>query len=318
MDSGGEITTGLMGTVRSYNGAKGFGFITGEGPFADVMFSRHELPEDTREVRGKFLEARTVTFDAMIKPDGRAKATAVQIMPGEGLGNAGIVKMFSDKHGYGFVTSHSMPGIDVHFKKSDFSNIAPGANLQGELVIFETETLSDGKLKCSRIQFQSQKIAEKVNGSAFGMGGMGMGGMPNMAMMQMNPNMPMAQQMVMMQAMQMQQMAQQGGKGGMKRGAPDMMSGFGGAYKAAKVDIPVTNTGQVMQGTIKSYNPQKGWGLISSPGIPSGGGGMVGDVFFMMSNLPKEIREQQLTGTNVSFEVCQTQDGKYRAQNVTV
>ncbi|CAE8640420.1 unnamed protein product, partial [Polarella glacialis] len=321
MDAGGDITTGLTGTVRSYNGAKGFGFITGQGAFADVMFSRMELPEDTREVRGKFIENRLVSFDAMIKPDGRAKATSVMLMPQQGLGNPGTIKSYSDKHGYGFVSSHSLPGSDAHFKKGDFSNPVSGGNLQGELVIFEADTLPDGKMRVTKIQFQSAKIAEKVNGGASMGMGMGMG-MPNMMganqvmqqMNQMNPGMPMAQQMAMMQALQMQQMGM--GMQGMKRGASDMM---GGAFKVAKTaDVAVTTTGQIMNGSVKSYNPQKGWGLIASPGIPSGGSGASGDVFFMKSNLPMEVRDTNVTGQSVTFELVQTNDGKYRAQNVAM
>eukprot|EP00933_Yihiella_yeosuensis_P017795 TRINITY_DN147_c0_g2_i3.p2 TRINITY_DN147_c0_g2~~TRINITY_DN147_c0_g2_i3.p2 ORF type:complete len:307 (-),score=88.06 TRINITY_DN147_c0_g2_i3:319-1239(-) len=301
----GQVASGLQGTVRSYNGSKGFGFITGQGAFADVMFSRHELPEDAREVRGKFIEGRVVTFDATIKPDGRAKATAVQIIAGEGLQLSGIVKNYNPQNGYGFVSSHSLPGGDVYFPKSAFGNLADGAQLQGALVLFEAAPKPDGKMACTRIQFQTAKIAEKVNASGFGMGMMM--GMPGM----MGGNANMAQQMAMMQAMQ----AQQGG--GMKRGADMMM---GGAFKQQKVDVPTTSTGQFMQGTVKSYNNTKGWGLIQSPGIPSGGAGQPGDVFFMRSNLPQVQREGNVdvTGMNVQYELTQTADGRYRAQNIAI
>eukprot|EP00933_Yihiella_yeosuensis_P017796 TRINITY_DN147_c0_g2_i4.p1 TRINITY_DN147_c0_g2~~TRINITY_DN147_c0_g2_i4.p1 ORF type:complete len:301 (-),score=91.67 TRINITY_DN147_c0_g2_i4:319-1221(-) len=295
----GQVASGLQGTVRSYNGSKGFGFITGQGAFADVMFSRHELPEDAREVRGKFIEGRVVVFDATIKPDGRAKATAVQILPGEGLALSGIVKTYNAQNGYGFVSSHSLPGGDVYFPKSAFGNLADGAQLQGELVIFEAAPKPDGKMAVTKIQFQTSKIAEKVNASGFGMMMMGMPGM-------MGGQGNMAQQMAMMQAMQ----------GGMKRGGGMM----GGDFKRQKVDIPTTSTGQFMQGTVKSYNNTKGWGLIQSPGIPSGGAGQPGDVFFMRSNLPQVQREGNVdvTGMNVQYELTQTADGRYRAQNIAI
>ena len=43
-----------------------YGFINGAGPFSETMFSRNELPEDAREVRGKVIENRKVTFDTYV------------------------------------------------------------------------------------------------------------------------------------------------------------------------------------------------------------------------------------------------------------
>lgn len=302
--------SGLMGTVRSYNGAKGYGFITGQGAFADVMFSRHELPEDAREVRGKFIEGRTVTFNAEIKPDGRAKATAVSIVAAEGLPLTGTVKCFMPQNGFGYIQSHSLPGTDARFKLSDFQGVADGNALKGQLVIFEYTALADGKLRVSKASFQTAKIAEQVKMSGMGMMGMqgmqGMHGMPGMQMggMQMG-GMPMGGMMGMQQ--------------GVKRGPQDMMTGFGQAFKMQRsADVPVTSTGQFMQGSIKSYNAAKGWGLISSPGIPSGGAGQAGDVFFMKSNLPQEVRDQSIQGRQVQYELVRTNDGKYRANNIAV
>merc|ERR1712039_1077897 len=78
--------------------------------------------------------------------------------------------------------------------------------------------------------------------------------------------------------------------------------------------VPTTSTGQVITGTVKSYNVQKGWGLIVSPGIPGGERGVAGDVFFMKSNLPQELRDLSIAGTEVRYELCTTPDGKFRAQ----
>eukprot|EP00933_Yihiella_yeosuensis_P017799 TRINITY_DN147_c0_g3_i1.p1 TRINITY_DN147_c0_g3~~TRINITY_DN147_c0_g3_i1.p1 ORF type:complete len:308 (-),score=89.94 TRINITY_DN147_c0_g3_i1:150-1073(-) len=304
----GQTAAGLMGTVRSYNGAKGFGFITGQGAFADVMFSRHELPEDAREVRGKFVEGRTVTFDAVIKPDGRAKATAVSIVAAEGLPCSGKVKCFMPQNGFGYIQSHSLPDNDARFKLSDFAGVADGNALKNQLVTFEYTALADGKLRVTRASFQTQKIAEQVKmGGMPMMGGMQMGGMQGFPGMQMG-------------GMQ-QQFGMMGMQQGVKRGPQDMMmTGFGQAFKMQKsVDVPVTSTGQFMQGTVKSYNQVKGWGLISSPGIPSGGAGQAGDVFFMKSNLSQqEVRDQPIQGRAVAYELVRTNDGKYRAQNITV
>merc|ERR1712032_414802 len=89
------------------------------------------------------------------------------------------------------------------------------------------------------------------------------------------------------------------------------------ALKQQKTEpIATVPTGKHMSGSVKSYNPAKGWGLISSPGIPSGGAGKSGDVFFMKSNLPVESRDQDITGYNVTYELMRTPDGKLRAQSI--
>ena len=55
--------SGLSGTVKSWNGAKGFGFIMCPTVQGDVMFGRDALPPDVKEVQGKFLEGRSIVFD---------------------------------------------------------------------------------------------------------------------------------------------------------------------------------------------------------------------------------------------------------------
>lgn len=165
--------SGQMGVVKSWNGAKGFGFITCDGVSGDVFFSRNELPADAREVRGTFLEGRTVQFDATEGPDGRQKASAVHIPYVEGQPLAGSIKSFSEKNGYGFITSSALSD-DVRFGAKDLPVPLPGAMLKDELVTFDVQARPDGKLMVSRLQFQTAQIAERVQGKMF----MGMGGMP--------------------------------------------------------------------------------------------------------------------------------------------
>jgi len=83
-------------------------------------------------------------------------------------------------------------------------------------------------------------------------------------------------------------------------------------------DVPVTTTGEFMDGNVKSYNPTKGWGLITSRGIPKGGNGQVGDVFFMKSNLPSEVRDSLRQGQSVTYELVKTPEGKFRAQSIVL
>lgn len=155
---------GLAGVVKSWNSAKGYGFINSEGLGieGDVLFTWQELPPDAQEVRGSFLQGRPVTFEAEERPDGRVKATSVQIIAVEGQPVAGSIKSYNEKNGYGFVTSSSLPA-DVRFHRQDIPLVAPGANLIGSLVTFVPVALTDGKLRVSNIMFQSKQTAEKMN-----------------------------------------------------------------------------------------------------------------------------------------------------------
>lgn len=158
---GGEVAGGIEGVVKSWNGSKGFGFIISEVIQGDVFFSRNELPEEAREVRGTFLEGRRVCFVAQQGADGRVKASSVAIIPAAGQPVAGIIKSYSEQNRYGFVTSSSLTE-DARFQSSDLPQILPGVNLKGKLVIFETQQLQDGKLRVTKMQFQTSKIASEV------------------------------------------------------------------------------------------------------------------------------------------------------------
>ncbi|CAE8694966.1 unnamed protein product, partial [Polarella glacialis] len=93
-----SVVSGLSGVVKSWNGSKGFGFITCDSLAGDVLFARTEMPQDVKEVRGKFLEGRPCVFDAQQQADGRFKATNLALPYVEG----------NEKHGYGFITSSSL------------------------------------------------------------------------------------------------------------------------------------------------------------------------------------------------------------------
>lgn len=353
---------GLSGTVRRYNGSKGYGFIVGPVPWNDVMFSRNELPEDAREMRGQILEDRPVEFDVLQQPDGRSKASAVRITFLEGQKSPGMIKFFNERNGYGFVSSSCLEQ-EVYFKTSDFQPaqaFIPGANLVGALVLIETEVQPDGKVKASKIQFQTAKIAERYTQSvSMGMagtsaiaGGAGLNSMMNgtvkffdmdkgygyITVPGMSSDLRFVKrdvpggyidpgtsvQFVMnlgadgsLQAQSIMSMASLT-MGGMKRDALSFSGGQPPAKLFKATDVPVMPTGRILFGTVKSYNPTKGWGLISSTEIPSGGAGMAGDVFFMKSNLPQEFRDHELKSYDVSYELVQTSDGKYRAQNISL
>jgi len=168
-----EEVAGSQGVVKSWNGMKGYGFIACDEYAGDIMFSRNELPDDAREVQGKFLEGKLVYFEAVEGPDGRAKAASVQLLALEGQGITGKIKSFSEKNGYGFISSSALEQ-DVRFQASDLSSMPPGGNLMGQLVTFTTHPRPDGKLLARQLMFQQSPGKAAMN-MAFGKGG-GKGG----------------------------------------------------------------------------------------------------------------------------------------------
>jgi len=282
--------TGYNGSVKSWNGVKGFGFISSDQIHGDVMFLRTDLPPDAKEVRDKFLNGKSVTFQATSGPDGRARASNVQISVAEGELMAGEIKSYSERHGYGFINSSSCSG-DVRFGASDMDALQPGVQLKGELVLFKAESLPDGKVKATKVMFQSNKIASRLKAPG-GMQGSGMQGGGA-------------------QGGGAQFGSAGGGFGqGIKRGG---MAMGGGVVKKPKSGVAATmSTGSHMKGMIKSYHTGKGYGFISAAGVP-------GDVFFMKTALPQHAQEDRnLSGQAVSFELTQTMDGKSRADSVTL
>jgi len=155
------------GVVKSWNGMKGFGFITSDGFGGDVMFSKKDLAEDLREVQGKFLQGKAVAFDAAEGVDGRMKATAVQLVMVEGQAVAGMIKSYSEKNGYGFINSTAMGGEDLRFQNRDIPQAAMGANIIGQLVTFQVKTRPDGKMMACQLQFQSGQTAQRFSQLGF-------------------------------------------------------------------------------------------------------------------------------------------------------
>jgi len=132
----------------------------------------NELPEEAREVCGTFFEGRRVSFVAQQGADGRIKASSVAITASPGQPVAGIIKSYSEQNGYGFVQSSSLTD-DARFQRTDLPQMMPGVNLKGKLVIFEAQQLQDGKLRVSKMQFQTSKIAAEVSPGVGGFGGFG-------------------------------------------------------------------------------------------------------------------------------------------------
>ncbi|CAE8637134.1 unnamed protein product [Polarella glacialis] len=270
--------TGVAGMVKSWNGAKGFGFLSCTTLPGDIFFGRSELPEDLKEVQGKFMDGRHVVFDAEPNADGRYKATAVAVPYVEGKEIAGKIKTYNPMKRYGFITSSSLTE-DVRFQTTDLpQGTDPNAMLREELVSFEVQAMPDGKLRVSSLKFQNKKIAMRHGG----MGMMGMPGMPGM-----------------MGRMDMGGMGGMGGKGGMGKGGGNMA-----------VDMQAAQAAQaqgLQTGTVKSYGEKNGYGFLNVVGYPM-------DIKFGCNELAGGMVSP---GETVSFSPVQTPDGRIAASNVS-
>jgi len=67
--------------------------------------------------------------------------------------------------------------------------------------------------------------------------------------------------------------------------------------------------GQTVSGTVKTYNPHKGYGFFVVEGLGE-------DVFFSSVRIPAEVAQQRLDGTDAVFNLQQKPDGKYEAYNI--
>eukprot|EP00930_Biecheleria_cincta_P097092 TRINITY_DN88822_c0_g1_i1.p1 TRINITY_DN88822_c0_g1~~TRINITY_DN88822_c0_g1_i1.p1 ORF type:complete len:415 (+),score=103.79 TRINITY_DN88822_c0_g1_i1:41-1285(+) len=271
----------LSGTVKSWNGGKGFGFISSQQVQGDVFFGRNELPPDCKEVRGSFLEGRQVVFEAIAGQDGRFKATTVSLPFIEGQQLVGQIKSFSPRNGYGFITSHSLQE-DVRFQSGDIPPVAAGAQLKDELVIFDVVTSPYGKLQVRNLMFQSMGIAQRVKGGGGPMGGF-MGGKG--PAMQPPPV-----------AWQRQGPAASGGKGHYGEPSPELKAAAQQAERAG-----------LMTGTVKSFSDKNGYGFVTVPGYPA-------DVKVDARSLVGLNTLEP--GQAISFVPTPSQKGGYTASNV--
>jgi len=155
----------FRGVVKSFNGLKGFGFVTCDSIEGDAKFDKTALPRDAIELHGKFLQGRSVVFQLETKADGRHEAQSLQfVRDGAETSFPGWVKSYSEKHGYGFLESSCIVG-DIRFdsKALQFENVM-GTELKGQLVLFEFQELPDGKLRASSVQLQALAEAPAPKG----------------------------------------------------------------------------------------------------------------------------------------------------------
>eukprot|EP00448_Togula_jolla_P039242 CAMPEP_0170624136 /NCGR_PEP_ID=MMETSP0224-20130122/30070_1 /TAXON_ID=285029 /ORGANISM="Togula jolla, Strain CCCM 725" /LENGTH=371 /DNA_ID=CAMNT_0010950635 /DNA_START=9 /DNA_END=1121 /DNA_ORIENTATION=+ len=211
---------------------KGFGFITCDSLDGDVLFGRGDLPADMSDEGGKFLSGRAVTFQAISGPDGRARAAHVRLVPVDGQALPGMVKSYSERHGYGFIKSSSVQE-DIRFNRNDLQqNVVPAA---GQNVTFNIMALPDGKLRASGVMVKAPDRGQMDRGPMMRMP-LGMPQMPQM------PQMPVGRSFL-------------------------PTARYNLAPPQAPAPVKMHPAGEYV-GVVKSYSEKNGYGFINVPTIP--------------------------------------------------
>jgi cold shock CspA family protein len=308
------LTASCAGVIKSFNPVKGFGFVTSEDVGGDAYFNSNSLPAELKD--GNYDEnflnivGKTVAFNVHQTPDGKYQARDINlaaVIPEDQL--IGTVKSFSDKGMYGFITCPAV-NQDIFFKLKFPPQVSGPQGLKGLIVRFCLHLTADGKAQANKVFFKGPSASPPMApgmhqqmSAAVPMAGKGESSMDSlMGMFQ--------------QFMQAKGMGKAGGEGKgpmafMKgqAGAPQGMGmAMGGAMVGGKgvangMANGMANGNAVATGVVKNFNLQKGFGFITSPNAP-------GDVYFK-SDVPIDA------GTNVSFGLRMTPDGKPQANNVT-
>lgn len=283
------------GVIKSFGVAKGYGFIESNQVQGDVFFGRHDMPEDLRQVSNQMglfeFAGREVYFGIAMK-DGKQHATELLLAPTEGMPLVGAVKSFNATKGYGFFSCSALQGADVFFAKRDVPFNEQTGNLQGRAAVFTPAQQADGKAQAKDIKF----CAAGAGGAVGMLGGMA-GGMPAAAAAAASlPHVASQLAGLGLTRIQMSQltaltggMLGAGGGFGMAQGAPPR--GAGGL-----------SDGQGAQGTVKTFNSEKGFGFISCPASPS-------DIYF-------KSQEDITVGMDLAFNVKIMPDGKLQARDL--
>jgi len=279
----------MNGVIKSWNGAKGFGFITSDHVDGDVFFSKQELPAEARECHGSVLEGREVSINTSTGRDGRARATTVNLLPTEGKPLLGSIKSYSERHRYGFITSSGLTE-DARFQATD---LPPGLgmmgpNLKGQFVTFEVQRLPDGKIRVTKMQLQGQTGA-------------------NMNPATQRAGSPFANSPVLASLLQ--------GMGAMVPMQPARIQPWSAAQQPRQPARPPStqmsasaSDGSAMDGMVKSYSEKNGYGFIQAPG-------QAGDLRFAKQDLNAAGVSP---GTPVTFVPHITPDGRMQARQVNL
>jgi len=361
----------MSGTIKNFDALKGWGFIAVDDFPADVYF-KSDLPlQSGQEVdfvlrwttdgkpQGRDVLPSATSFGALAQSgslnsaggggDMGGSMGSGMGMGGGGMGGGadavvtGVVKSFSEKNGYGFITSNDFPQ-DIYFQRKDLPQhmqALPPEGVVGSSVQVALRMQKEGKPSCQElIVLHGPHEGGGGGGMMGGMGGCkggtgmgnnmggGMGGMGGM-----NNSMGggcggcggccgggggcMGGGGMGGGCMGMNNMGcgMGGGMGNKRMGGGMMNGGCGGGMPAAKrqrMGDDADGSGEQVPGVIKSFNPTKGFGFLSCPIFD-------GDVYFKGSFLPPQMQTaSNLSGTQVMFTLNKTGDGRAQAANLVV
>jgi len=275
-----------MGAVVGWGGMKGFGFINCDGLEGDVFFGRAVLPPELKDVAGNpfQLKGRNVVFDLndVESAKGKLVAATVRLAVSEGETCTGMIRSFDNMSGKGWIDCASID-CGLAYNISDLPPHFQQRELPRDTVIqFMVGYASDGTFEAKQIQIiggpgvGGQQFAGKGGGAP--KGGAGLAFMPNA------PPQPQMKGACMA-------VACMGGKGGMATGTNGVVGG------------PLQD-GMRLQGSVVSYNQDKGFGFLQSPSAPGH------DMYFKGQGL--EIAQ----GTTLCFSLKVMPDGKMQARDI--
>jgi len=155
---GGQRDKAMFGMVKSYNDAKGFGFINTPQIPADIYF---------KGMGQSFSQGQTVSFYLNLTPDGKAQARNVSMGLSEGEMAMGSVKSYNAAKGFGFIEVPDKPG-DVYFKKEQVPDGFKDEQLAGRQVQFTAHFSPDGKAQVAHMEFMDGSAGVQVQQPAGG------------------------------------------------------------------------------------------------------------------------------------------------------
>eukprot|EP00929_Paragymnodinium_shiwhaense_P043221 TRINITY_DN22261_c0_g1_i1.p2 TRINITY_DN22261_c0_g1~~TRINITY_DN22261_c0_g1_i1.p2 ORF type:complete len:364 (-),score=93.85 TRINITY_DN22261_c0_g1_i1:251-1342(-) len=273
----------VVGTVKTYNATKGYGFLTCssvEGQ--DVFFSKKDLPLSLQMVD---LKDEKCSFIVQTKPDGKMQASSLKFKKlqqgnGNGYGNGGggygmkgggggyAMSMPQQPmqdtgkgggKGMGYGMGYGMGGMQMGGMPMP-AQPAPGTQeehgMQGTVISYNA-ALGYGFIKSAKVP---QDIYFKESGGQW---------QPGVAV------------------------------------AFNLRMNRDGKPSASNLVLGLSN-GQACSGSIKSFNAAKGWGFIKVDGSPA-------DVYFIKDLVPPNLLSGNIIGLKVQFTVQLAADGKPRA-----
>lgn len=296
--------TSMVGSVKTFDPAKGYGFISAPNFPVDIYFKPELEPVAV---------GQQVTFTIHWTPQGKPQAREVTSPMQAGEVLSGTVRRYNPNKGFGFLAVEGR-SQDVYFQKQNLpmeyqeSTAMDGAQFQFSVIMSPAQ----------KPQAQDMELIAMPgpNGAMAGKGGFAGVKRPAPTQVPARPSVPsampvMANPMVKRPRPMPTTVAPEPSFGayGFQNSVQQLMAAAG-LQPTLGVAAPSYADGKT-RGTVKSFNPMKGFGFIAAPSLPT-------DVYFNAKSLDDAYRSLQLDGQQVAFNVRYTQDGKIQATDVQV